>query len=1089
MRVLLIQLEFPIWKAAKSWGYSGHFGLEEGFHAHQIETFIIPAWGLVQANSHLSWLHYAKELCKNKNFDQVWLWLVHCEYRQEFLDWVKTLAPIRVGCLYESLSYTSEECIQNPKLETRRADVCQQMQGLTHIICSDECDASYIQEQGIAQAIWSPTFVPRRFVSEEYVSPLNLRPAFWGALYSEERRQWLQKSNLINLLARPASPEDATGYPLQFDRLQQATLNHFQQGLPVDEEVLRQYVDDLRKIRQGAFASWMKGLREWNGIVNFPSFGKVYTSRVAESMAAGSPAISWEVPNRPRNKALFEDGKEILLYQRDQPEQLIQHILNLQNTPKLAKSLVDHAREKIKRFHTAEVRIGQILHWIQTGKEPMYGEGSLAQLVSQPDNTPVICEEESRKRAKPHTTVFIITVGDSTLAACQEAIRHQITQSFVLDLIRNVHPMSAAFQEMIKRCETEYFIQVDEDMILEPTAVSSMEGMMRKAPDDIGMICFHLYDIDRNANIQGVKIYRTAAIKSLAFRDVKACEMDLLEQMGQRGIRWILHPSVQGRHGTAYSPETIYRRYKSMYEKDILEWNDVTEDICHKATQFRETGDLLSLFALMGAVDGIVSVPYAKDQEKDFTKYDLKALEIFRQIFLESPVFPLPYEKGRGMKRKCLNPPIPLEQVQWKSLEQPHSMEFPENHSCQSKRSLASLDRSKIHKKRILLACQFFWPSVGGVETVVANLGRELVKQGYQVDVATVAMPNRSRSEYQGMHIISLDAARKIGPRKIPYLCWELHQLLNSGVYGSCVLFANPHNWLITSLLIGDIAPQTNLFIQLLVNNEGFEEWRNDQLFCDRLAMILHKITGALSLTQAGIEAEFMRRVGITPIFLPNATTPILPSIDFRETYDIDKETFLVLHVANIWKVKNHLGLLDSFTTIPPNWKLVLIGLPYDKDGPQEMEYSLKVMKALQYRSDILYIPGLPHEDVAAAMKTANVVVLASHAEISPMAIVEAMSYGIPWLATPECGDVAEKAGGIVAPLDLFPAILTLLEQQPELALALGKVGFAHWQASFNWDVVREGWIELVDQGSLSKTYEMPPTIAQRMDDLQSPTQ
>jgi len=377
IRALLVQLEFPLWKAAKSWGYSGHFGLEEGLHANNVETFILPAWGLVQPDSHLSWLSYAKELCHNQHFDQVWLWLVHCEYPKRFLEWVATLAPVRVGCLYESLSYTRDECRQNSKLETRREEVSQQMQGLTHIICSDECDATYIQEKGIAQAIWSPTFVPRRFVSDEYLPPPHSNAAFFGALYSKERRQWLEQTNLHTLLARPASPEDATSYPLHFDRLHQASLEYFKQKLPINKEVLRQYVDELRGIRQGAFAAWMNGLRQWNGIVNLPSFGKVYTSRVAESMAAGSPAIAWEVPNRPRNRGLFEEGKEILLYKGEKPDQLAQHLLDLQRIPGLARTLVGNAREKIRRYHTAEIRTWQILNWIETGIEPYYGESGV----------------------------------------------------------------------------------------------------------------------------------------------------------------------------------------------------------------------------------------------------------------------------------------------------------------------------------------------------------------------------------------------------------------------------------------------------------------------------------------------------------------------------------------------------------------------------------------------------------------------------------------------------------------------------------------------------------------------------------------
>lgn len=163
----------------------------------------------------------------------------------------------------------------------------------------------------------------------------------------------------------------------------------------------------------------------------------------------------------------------------------------------------------------------------------------------------------------------------------------------------------------------------------------------------------------------------------------------------------------------------------------------------------------------------------------------------------------------------------------------------------------------------------------------------------------------------------------------------------------------------------------------------------------------------------------------------------------------------------------------------------MLIGQPFDKNDPEEEENKRRFEEIIQNRPNILYIPGLSPKDVGAALKAADVVLLASHAEISPMAIVEAMSYGTPWLATPECGDVAEKAGGIVAPLKLFPLLLTLLQQQPEFRRALGKAGFAHWQACYSWDVVAQGWIEVLEKGSLSRTFEMPKDVAEQMNSLE----
>lgn len=88
--------------------------------------------------------------------------------------------------------------------------------------------------------------------------------------------------------------------------------------------------------------------------------------------------------------------------------------------------------------------------------------------------------------------------------------------------------MNVAFQEMINRVKTEYFIQVDEDMILNPDAVAIMLETMEAAPEDVGMICFHLWDDDRECRIQGIKIYRTKHMKNIIWKDVKASEVDIL---------------------------------------------------------------------------------------------------------------------------------------------------------------------------------------------------------------------------------------------------------------------------------------------------------------------------------------------------------------------------------------------------------------------------------------------------------------------------------------------------------------------------------------------------------------------------------
>ena len=1097
MKILLLQLEFSRWKTARPWSYPTNFGIAQVLRDKGIDTFTIPIVPDQNVKFQQSWLGRARELCSGMNFDQVWVWLLHYPYEQDTLDWIRTIAPIRIGILVESLQYDEEDYVREPHLKKRSSIVQQQVECLTHVLAGDENDVASIHSWGYAQALWWPCGVPEQSIRSFEPVVKHQQAVFHGTVYGN-RERYFSQHELRQVLTCDHTDADQNEFHQLFDEIQIGMEKMLCSGSTLSTQDLHRFVGMLHQVRYGEFMKWMEYLQSWAVVVNLPSYAKFYGGRIFEGLAAGRPVISWEIPHHPKNNSLFQDGEEMLLFPKDNPNILVNHIERLLSDSHLAKRLVCSAQRKLRELHTVEKRVNDVLQWVETGAQACYegGQDEVLSLVSQESESgknPMLhssveerkCSIGGMKIPVVSTTVFVITIGDCTFPQCKEALLNQDLQTFKLDVIEKYHPMSAAFQEMIRRCETEYFIQVDEDMILEPTAVSTMESWMQKAPDDVGMMCFHLQDIDRNRTIQGVKIYRTNAMKALKFRDVKACEMDLLEQMAQKGIRWILHPTIQGRHGTHYTPETIYRRYKTMYEKDIREWNDVTEDIRSKAVQFRETGDSLALFALMGAVDGIISAPYANDQEKDFTKYEMKSLNVFRQIFLENHMFPLRYNNGREIKRKYVNPPILLEHVQWKSVEKTGSSEYHDPMSNESEISTMPRSAALLKKKRILLTCNYFWPSMGGVETVVGNLGHELVAQGYQVDVATVALPNRSSSEYHGMRIISLDNSRTIDSGPIPYLCLEFYRLLTSGTYDSCVLFSNPQNWLMTSLLFGDISPMTKLYIQLLVNREGFEEWRYEQEFCERLGNILRKAHGALALTRRGIEAEFMRDVGVSPLYLPNGTTPLIPNMDFRETYGVSKDTFLIVHVANIWKVKNHLGLLQTLSNIPQDWRLVLIGTPNDKGGSKEMKYAQQVNETLQRRPDVLYISGLPREGVAAAVKAANVVVLSSHAEISPMAILESMSYGTPWLATPECGDVADKAGGIVAPLEAFPLILKLLREHPDLCQSLSKLGFAHWQACFSGDVVNQGWLEILEKGSLSKSYEMPMEITDEMDSLQ----
>ncbi|HNC84550.1 MAG TPA: glycosyltransferase, partial [Nitrospira sp.] len=666
MKVLLLQLEFPTWKQARAWTYPACFGVAEGLRASGVDCTTLPLIADPPYSS-TAWLAHMKRMLKGQRFDQVWVWLVHAPLDEAILNWLSELAPIRVGIIMESLQYSEEDYAWAPHLRARQGFVEQQVRALTHVLVPDECDVERTAARTGVPALWFPPMVPERFVSTPQNAPVHRVGVFHGVPYGP-REQWIHHPALKSCLtfARPGAP---TLFQQLFDRLQQSAIQRLATpaGMPAAE--LIHYTTMLQEVREGEFREWMTQLPLWAAIVNLPSLAKFFGGRVFEGIAAGRPVVSYAVPGHPMNNSLFVEGEEILYFSPSRPDSLAEVLDRLLADDTFATRIAGNAQHKLRTYHTSERRLAETLAWIQSGTKPVYGEreaGAAYMLSSAKTGHAAPSVEPRPTQAIGHvdTTIFILTVDDPAYPACKAAVDAQQGGPFHVEIIRNVAPFSAAAQRMIADCRTEFFIQVDEDMILNLDAATKMTDLMRRAPSEVGMICFHLYDEDRACRIQGIKIYRTAAMKPFAFQNVKASEMDLLEQMGQRGVRWVLHPDVLGRHGTVYTPETIYRRYKTMYEKDIRQWNTLTSDIRRKADQFRATGDLLALFALLGAAHGIIESPRSADREKDARAYGLNELDIFARLFRQTPPASQPYDAKRS-GTPVANSPLAPEEVRW----------------------------------------------------------------------------------------------------------------------------------------------------------------------------------------------------------------------------------------------------------------------------------------------------------------------------------------------------------------------------------------------------------------------------------------
>ncbi|NOS78022.1 MAG: glycosyltransferase [Nitrospira sp.] len=1090
--ILLIQLEFPNWAQARAWTYPACFGVAEGLRAKGATCTTIPLMANASFSTE-SWLTHAKQAVAGRQFDQVWVWLVHSPLDPTVLEWITGLAPVRVGIVMESLVYEEEDYAWAGHLRTRQGLVDKQLRAFTHALLPDERDVDSLASRMPIQALWWPTMVPARFITSPEHPPLHRRGVFHGQPYGP-RKQWVTHAALQNCMSfvGPASPQ--TRPQQQFDRLQQTMSERLSSHLPITRGQMSEYADTLKLIRETEFTQWMTQLPQWAAIVNLPSLAKFFGGRVYEGMAAGRPVLSYAVPHHPLNNALFTEGKEILFFSPDSPDSLRDLLDRVIHDDTFAGAIARKAQRKLLAHHTSEHRMAQTLSWIETGQQPDYGIGSssgmgvarfkraaMGESISPSDMAFEPLSGEARSSSStPSTTVFVLTVDDPAFQSCMDALDKQEGHPCKVDIIRNVSPFSAAAQEMMTRCTTPYFIQVDEDMVLHPDAVSRMERQIAQAPSEVGMICFHLYDEDRECPIQGVKIYRTELLRRVSFQDLKASEMNLLDQMGEQGIRWVLHPDILGRHGTTYTPESIYRRYKTMYEKDIRQWNLLTSDIHKKAHKFRETGDMLQLFALLGAAHGIIDAPRVPDREKDARAYNLKELEIFGRLFKNTPPISQTYDPSLTAA-PLHNPPIPFEQVRWTRASVPSQPSVATQAARQQKQPQADRPPQRSNSPRhVLIVTPYFWPSVGGVETVAEDLGAGLIAAGLPVAVACYEQSNRTMDRHRGIDIIQLAPPEQM-TNGVPTAALQVKQLVASNRYDACILLGSPVNRIFYALLeLQDLKDRRILF-QPTINQEGYDFIQQRPVVASLLKRLLEQTTAIIALGPETLDAHFCREAGISATIIPNGTTTLTPSFDFRQQYQIENDRFLIVHVANLYRIKNHLGLLNSLEQLPPRAMLVVVGHP-----THETDYVAEVQRALSTRPDVLYIPGLDREGVAAALQAADLVVLASDAEVSPLCLLEAMSLQRPWLATSGCGTAKEQAGGLILPLQEFRKAVEVLMARPDYRAQLAQSGYDHWTSCFQWESVLAGWVELIRNGCLTTSFETPDAIARTRDDLRT---
>ena len=235
-------------------------------------------------------------------------------------------------------------------------------------------------------------------------------------------------------------------------------------------------------------------------------------------------------------------------------------------------------------------------------------------------------------------TVFVSTIGASSFSACVAHLAQQDSR-FRLRLIKNVAPMSAAFQMMLDSCDTPYYVQVDEDMLLYPGAIRLLHAEMRKEQANIALVVAYLYDVHLDSPVQGVKIFRHDVVRCYPFADVQSCELDQIDRMRADGFTYEVMSAdetqgigentefpfrILGLHGGIYTPRSIYERFRTLELARRKHPSRFTHQEAWPGMlveRFLECRNPLDFYALMGLLAGVLSPANSGAGEKDFRTY------------------------------------------------------------------------------------------------------------------------------------------------------------------------------------------------------------------------------------------------------------------------------------------------------------------------------------------------------------------------------------------------------------------------------------------------------------------------------------
>jgi glycosyltransferase involved in cell wall biosynthesis len=382
---------------------------------------------------------------------------------------------------------------------------------------------------------------------------------------------------------------------------------------------------------------------------------------------------------------------------------------------------------------------------------------------------------------------------------------------------------------------------------------------------------------------------------------------------------------------------------------------------------------------------------------------------------------------------------------------------------------------------RIVIASFTFPPEVGGVAEVARTQAAGLADRGHDITIATTFHPQRADN----------DAPRNVAVRQFnvsgSFLTGRgyrgeisAYHTFIATVEADVLLFHGWQNWIVDTAL--PVLAKSSAQKILLSHGFdahlrkpsprfpwGFGSWLRARPYVWRLPKMLRAFDRIVFLSAQRDAGRFYDAL------LANAICPERVSIipngvhldqfrlarpDFRKAHGIETR-FLALNVANYDDRKNQLATLADFMAANrDDTTLVFIGGEFNAYHVELIRAERDLCKRFP-KARVKFLEKIPKDTIYAAYQAADLFLLSAKQETQPLAILDAMAAGVPFVST-DVGCVREFPGGLIARSgpETTAAINLLLEDEKRRR-ELGREGRAACEATYNWERVLDDYEKL----------------------------